>query len=265
MNENSPLGIFDSGIGGLTVVREITELMPNEDIIYFGDTARVPYGNKSKDTIIKYSFEIADFLVARGAKMLVVACNTASSLALGELKEKFAVPVIGVIDSAAREAALLTRKKRIGVIGTEATIESSAYTKVIKDYAPGLTVYSSACPLFVALVEEGMLDGRITELVCREYLGGMKKDDVDILILGCTHYPLLKDSIGKIMGSGVSLLDSAYYTARSVKKTLLDLRLTSPEDKKGSLSFYVSDSPARFIRIGEKFLGRKLDSVMRVE
>ena len=209
LTRDSAIGVFDSGIGGLTVLHQIIETLPHENTVYLGDTARAPYGTKSVDIVLWYSYENSDFLVEKGVKILVVACNTSTAIALHQLKARLAVPVIGVIEPGVRSAIKSTKNKRIGVIGTEATIQSGAYTHALKAANPTVEVYSRACPLFVPLVEEGWTDNEVVEMTAKAYLEGFKQSGIDILILGCTHYPLLKRAIRKLMGRGVRLVDSA--------------------------------------------------------
>lgn len=259
MSDPRPIGIFDSGIGGLTVVNEVEKLLPREDIIYFGDTARVPYGTKSKETVTKFSVENVEFLMKHDVKLVVVACNTASSLSLNFLKRCFRVPIIGVIEPGAKGAVSSTRNNRIGVIGTHATISSGAYNKAIRKISPRISVFSQHCPLFVPLVEEGWLNGDITKDVASAYLKPLKKKNIDTLILGCTHYPLLKDVIKMVMGNGVLLVDSAKEVAREAKDILDANGLLNASRKNRSYKFFVSDEPGRFIKMGERFLKRRID------
>lgn len=254
----NPIGVFDSGIGGLTVLREITRLLPCEDTVYLGDTARVPYGSKSKDTVVRYAFEDAAFLLKHGVKLIVVACNTASAYALGRLEAGLKIPVIGVIMPGAQAAAETTKSKKIGVIGTEGTIKSGAYAKAIKQARRGAKTYTCACPLFVPLVEEGWADNAVAVRVAETYLGGIKPVGIDTLVLGCTHYPLLKRTIGKVMGPRVSLIDSAEATAVEVKRVLIEKGLLNAKRTRGRHKFFVTDSPERFIKVGRKFFGVKL-------
>jgi glutamate racemase len=260
-----PIGIFDSGLGGLTVLKEISRILPNENIIYFGDTARVPYGTKSKETIIKFSVQDADLLMDLDVKMIVVACNTVSSLSLGILKRRYDIPLVGVIEPGARKAAEITDKMKIGVIGTKATVASGIYEKEIKSINPGINVISASCPLFVPLVEEGRLTGAITKQIVREYLAPLKKNNIDVLILGCTHYPLLKPVIQEVVGQSVSLVDSAKETAKEVKRAIDENEIGNTIKKKPVYRFYVSDEPFLFKKIGEKFLGKSIESIERVE
>jgi glutamate racemase len=261
---DSAIGVFDSGIGGLTVLHQIIETLPHENTVYLGDTARAPYGTKSMDTVLRYSYENSDFLVEKGVKILVVACNTSTAIALHRLKARLAVPVIGVIEPGVRRAIKSSKNKRIGVIGTEATIQSSAYTHALKSADPAVEVYSRACPLFVPLVEEGWTDNEVVEMTAKAYLGGFKQSGIDTLILGCTHYPLLKRSIRKFMGSGVRLVDSAEETAKEVE-ALLKGRSIVRKNGKGAHSFFVTDAPERFIKVGHRFLGETVESAVRIE
>lgn len=220
MQIDAPIGVFDSGVGGLTVVREIIRQLPSENIVYFGDTARVPYGTKSRDTIINYSEQIVHFLKTKQVKAIVVACNTATSYALDVLKEKLDIPIIGVVRPGAVTAVNATKNKRIGIIATEGTIGSGIYPKVIHEYDPEIQVVQKACPLFVSLVEEGWTDDPVTDEVARRYLKSLQTSDVDTLVLGCTHYPLLRKTIGRLVGDGVTLVNPAYETACSLRELL---------------------------------------------
>lgn len=257
----APLGVFDSGIGGLTVAHALFECLPHESVIYFGDTARVPYGPKSPETVRRYSGEILDFLVRRGVKMVVVACNTSTAHALEFLRSRSPVPVQGVIEPGARAAAAATRAGRIGVIGTAGTIASGAYERAIKTVRPEIEVASRACPLFVPLVEEGWFDHPATELVAREYLQPLKDRGVDVLVLGCTHYPLLKPLLSRVMGPDVTLIDSAAESARTVRQVLEGRGLLAPAGSPTAHHFVVSDDEALFRRVGARFLGEKLQDV----
>lgn len=258
------IGIFDSGVGGLTVLREVVRALPQEDTIYFGDTARVPYGTKSPDTVIRYSQEIASFLVKRDIKLLVVACNTASAVALPTLRRMLSIPVVGVIEPGAKRAAEVTSSGVVGVIGTAGTIRSSAYTRAIKRINPEISVLSKACPLFVPLAEEGWIDNEIARLTAKAYLDELSEAEVDTLVLGCTHYPLLKKTIAEIMGGQVRLVDSAEETARTVASILAEKNLLRPKAEQGNHHYYVTDVPAGFIRVGNRFLGGRLGDVYQV-
>ncbi|MEA3306137.1 MAG: glutamate racemase [Candidatus Omnitrophota bacterium] len=262
---NRAIGVFDSGIGGLTVLREIKGILPREDIIYFGDTARVPYGTKSKATVTKFAIQVADFLVDLKVKVIVVACNTASSFGLHALKRRYNIPVIGVIKAGARRAVSATKNMRIGVIGTKATVSSGVYEKAIKRLNSGVNIISVSCPLFVPLVEENWLKGDVTRKAAERYLNPFKKKNIDTLILGCTHYPLLRPIIRETLGNDVRLIDSAKATAEEVKKVLHDKEIYKKKTNKAEYSFYVSDEPKPFKNIGGKFLGSSINSVKKVE
>lgn len=258
-----PIGIFDSGVGGLTVVSEVEKILPKEEIVYFGDTARVPYGTKSKETVTKFSVENVEFLMQHDVKLVIVACNTVSSLSLDFLKRCFRVPILGVIEPGAKGAASSTRNNRIGVIGTQATISSGAYTKAIKKINPRTTLFTQSCPLFVPLVEEGWLDQGVTREVASIYLKNLKKKDIDTLILGCTHYPLLKNIIAKTMGAGVMLIDSAKEVAKGAKEILDAGGLLNSSSISKKHKFFVSDEPDKFVRLGKRFLGKNIKAVKR--
>lgn len=256
---NSPIGVFDSGIGGLTVLKEIISLLPGEDTVYLGDTARVPYGTKSRETVIRYSLENSAFLRSQGVKLIVAACNTASAYAVEELSEALDIPVTGVIEPGARAALEASPSGRIGVIGTEGTIGSHAYSRIIKALRPGANVFEKACPLFVPIVEEGFLEEKATELIVEHYLEGLRGSGIEMLVLGCTHYPLLKGPIARAMGPGVGLIDSAKATATVVHEMLARSGLAK-SGKSGTAShrFFVTDSPGRFQRVGRIFFGHHM-------
>lgn len=256
-----PLGVFDSGIGGLTVVRELLRLLPEESLVYYGDVARLPYGNKSPETVTRFSREIIEFLVARDVKAIVVACNTASALALPALKDTLEVPVVGVIEAGARAAAERTQSGKVGVIATASTVRSGAYTRALLGRRNDLDVIERACPLFVPLVEEGWIDHGVTRLVAQEYLAPLEHHGLDTLILGCTHYPLLKSVIGQVMGEGVRLVDSGEETARVVVDLLEAHGLRAPRGNVPRHALYLSDLPAAFTGTAERFLGRALPPV----
>lgn len=254
MTNNAPIGVFDSGVGGLTVVREIIRQIPNESIIYFGDTARVPYGSKSQKTILTYTREIVKFLLSKEVKAIVVACNTASALALETVKQEVTIPIIGVVEPGAKAAREASKNGSIGVIGTEGTIQSGIYNKLLGSMSGDIKVYGKACPLFVPLVEEGWLnDDVITEQVVRRYLDELLEYDIDTLVLGCTHYPLLRKVIGKVVGEKVNLVNPAYETAKSLKEVLTKNHLcgthVSPKHK-----FYVSDGANKFQKFANSIL-----------
>ncbi len=259
-----PIGVFDSGIGGLTVVKALVEELPSESIVYFGDTARVPYGTKSKSTIVKFSLENVEFLLRFGVKCIVIACNTSSSWALPTLRKYFKVPIIGVIRPGALAAVRQTRNKRVGGIGTNATIRSGAYEAAIKRIDPAMKVFSHSCPLFVPLVEEGWLNGSVCREVAERYLEPLRRQRIDTLILGCTHYPLLAPTIHKVLGPGVSLVDSAKQTVTEVRGVLMGGDALSSGGVKPRYRFFVTDEPQQFDRIGHQFLGQVIGSVERV-
>ena len=259
-----PIGVFDSGIGGLTVVKALMEAMPWEPIVYFGDTARVPYGSKSKSTIVKFSMENVEFLLRFGVKCIVIACNTSSSWALPTLRRYFKVPIVGVIRPGARAAVQQTSRKRIGVIGTDATIKSRAYELEIKRLDPSITVFSQSCPLFVPMVESGWLNGHISTQIAGAYLDGLTRHRIDTLILGCTHYPLLAPTIRHAVGDHVALVDSATQTAAEVKGLLAWNETMAPSRRRPRHRFFVTDEPSHFCQLGEKFLGDPIRSVERV-
>ena len=265
MSDPRPIGIFDSGLGGLTVASQIEKVLPRERIVYFGDTARVPYGTKSKETVTRFSVENVEFLMRHDVKLVVVACNTASSLSLAFLKRCFRVPILGVIEPGAKYAVATTRNRRIGVIGTNATIASGAYEKAVKRISPKTKVSSRSCPLFVPLVEEGWIDNDVSRDVARIYLKPLRDKGIDTLILGCTHYPLLKDVLAKVMGRGVLLVDSAREVAKETKLILDANGLLNRSSTRPAHRFFVSDEPKRFVRMGEKFLRRRIECVKRVK
>ena len=261
MNENLPIGVFDSGIGGLTVVKEIMSLLPNEKIIYFGDTARLPYGSKSKETIIAYSRQIIRFLLgadgsAPKVKAIVIACNTASALALDEVAEETPVPVIGVVKPGARAAVQATTNGKIGVIATTGTIRSDIYSSYIRKTNPDIEVYGKACPLFVPLVEEGWVDTDVARQVAEIYLGELKQVGIDSLVLGCTHYPLIREVVRKVMGESVTLVNPAYETARSLEEVLKEQNLMNlgPKAVQKDHAFYVSDGEEQFRQFANSIL-----------
>ena len=264
----APNGVFDSGLGGLTVVHELRRQLPGERLIYFGDTARVPYGPKSPDSVRRYALEITGWLVAEGVKAVVVACNTATAHALPALRAKFPLPVIGVIEPGARAAVRASSTGRIGVIGTAGTIGSGAYERAIVALRPDAYVASRACPLFVPLVEEGWLDTEATRLIARDYLEPLAAERIDALVLGCTHYPLLKPLIAEVMGKDVRLIDSAEATAAATRDALTDAVLLAPESAlrgaAGGCRFAASDAPDQFLRVGQRFLGLAIDRVEQV-
>jgi len=261
---SAAIGVFDSGIGGLTVVRALARLLPHEDIVYLGDTARTPYGTKSPETICRYAQENAAFLLDKGIKCLVVACNSVSAVALPELEQQLPVPVIGVIEPGAQAAVRATRNGKVGVIGTEATIASNAYTRALKALRPDLEIYTRACPLFVPLAEEGWTENDVARAAARRYLASLRRSGIDTLVLGCTHYPLLAGVIAEVLGPTVTLVDSAGTTAQAVRGMLRQQKLAR-KDNGGTLSFFVTDAPERFIKVGSLFLGQPVESAVRLE
>ena len=258
-----PIGVFDSGVGGLTVVKELIRQLPSEDIVYFGDTARVPYGIKSKETIIRFSIENILFLLKQDVKLICVACNTVSSMALPVIVNHFKVPIVGVLTPGVREAVYATQNKHIGVIGTKGTIKSRAYENEIKQLDPKVKVTAVACPLFVPFVEEGWLSGDVVLEVARNYLKPLKDARVDTVILGCTHYPLLKPVIKEVLGKEVALIDSAKQVAIEVRK-ILAAEGELNKGHRGKHKFYVSDNPEWFSGLAERFLGVSLRNVKRM-
>jgi glutamate racemase len=258
------IGIFDSGIGGLTVMKEISRRLPGEDLIYFGDLARAPYGPKSRDAITRFSTEVADFLVKQGVKVIVVACNTASSVALDVLRDRYHLPLVGVVASGASSAVRQTENGRVGVIGTSATISSGSYVKAMKAIDPSIKVFSQACPLFVPIVEEGWVGTQVAQLVIEKYLENLKKMEIDTLILGCTHYPILKDDIQGYM-KGVRLVDSSKEVAAELESVLRKEGLLATGNTTVCHKFFTTDMPGRFQGLGEVFLGQKIRVVTQVE
>jgi glutamate racemase len=264
-NRARPIGVFDSGIGGLTVLKELIALLPGEDFIYLGDTARLPYGTKSNEVIMRYSRENTEFLLAKGIKLLVVACNTSSAVALDEIASHTMVPVIGVIEPGARAAVKSSRTDKIGVIGTEATIASGAYTRAIQSLRPRAEIYTRACPLLVPLVEEGWTDNEIAERTVGYYLESLKASGIDTLLLGCTHYPLLRGLFERVLGARVTIVDSAIATAAAVREKLAALKLARRGGVAGAQSFFVTETPDRFVRVGRRFIGPRVESAVRIE
>ncbi len=254
-----PIGVFDSGIGGLTVLRELLGRLPHESFVYFGDTARVPYGTKSGETVRRFSRENIDFLLERGVKMIVIACNTASSHALPDIESDFHVPIVGVIEPGVRAAVAATRSHHIGVIGTAATVRSDAYASRIKQQLPDAMVVSQACPLFVPLVEEGRVNGPVTRLVAEEYLSVYDGTGIDTLVLGCTHYPLLKGVIGDVVGRDVVLVDSAVETALEVERVIAERGIAG--NGGGEFHVILSDTSPAFEDLAERCLGRRVPDI----
>ena len=252
----APVGVFDSGVGGLTVAREIMRQLPNENLVYFGDTARVPYGSKSQDTIIRYSKQIVNFLKTKDLKAIVIACNTASALALEAVQKEFDIPIIGVVEPGARAALEMTRTKKIGVIGTEATVRSSIYSKLIEKRDSEASVTGCACPLFVPLVEEGFAKHKVTGEIIDHYLAPFKESDIDSLILGCTHYPLLRSRIREYLGDKIQLVNPAYETALDLKRLLEKEGILNdnPSKEHAEYHFYVSDAAEKFMQFANSIL-----------
>ena len=261
-SDRRPIGIFDSGVGGLTVFKEIIKELPSENIIYLGDTARVPYGTRSPETVMKYSLENAKFLMSKGIKILVIACNTSSSISLPFLVKNSPVPVVGVVEPGARAAAIRSKKKKIAVIGTETTIKSSAYAKAINSIDKTIVTKGIACPLFVPLVEEGWTTGDIVTLTAKRYLSPLKKFRADVLILGCTHYPMIKHIIAGVVK--IPLIDSAAETAKEVRRILEENELLRHNSSKPKRDFFVTDAPDKFVQTGGRFLGHTISNILRV-
>ena len=267
LSADMPIGMFDSGVGGLSVAREIMRQLPNEKIVYFGDTARVPYGSKSKDTILRYSRQIIRFLKTKNVKAIVIACNTASAFALEEIKEEIDLPIIGVIKPGAKTAVENTVNKRIGVIGTEGTVKSAIYEEFIHKLDEDVKVYGKACPLFVPLVEEGWLHDEVTDTVVKRYLSELMDKDIDTLIMGCTHYPLLRNTIAKTMGEKVNLVNPAYETAVGLNELLIKHNLKSDADInccREMYDFYVSDAPDKFKKFADSILSFEISDATKI-
>lgn len=264
-NNSAPIGVFDSGIGGLTVVKHLIDALPNENIVYFGDTARVPYGSKSNDTVIEYSIQNAAFLMEFGVKAIVVACNTASSVAMESLRDKFNIPVIGMIEPGAKYGLGYTNSNKIGVIGTRSTIGNNAYSKMIKELNAEVEVFEKACPLFVPFAEEGWIDHPATIAVAEEYLEPVKNEGIDTLILGCTHYPILRSVIQNVVGPKIKLVDSGIAASYSVVKELTEKDLLNSSNSPGTQLYYVSDVPTTFQFVASLFLGKEIYNVKKVE
>ncbi|EGT5044348.1 glutamate racemase [Clostridioides difficile] len=262
---NKPIGVFDSGLGGLTVLKEIMKILPNEDIIYFGDTARIPYGSRSKETIIKYTFQAINFLKTKGVKAIVIACNTATARSLKEAQEKYDIPIIGVIEAGARTAVTSTKNKIVGIIGTEGTISSKAYNLEISKIDESIEIVNKACPLFVPIVEEGWANTEVAKLTAKIYLQELKEKNIDSLVLGCTHYPILKRTIGEEVGEHIKLVNPAKETAKDLKKILEVQNIINNTEIHGTYQYYVSDIPEKFSDIAREFLKKKIDKIQKVE
>lgn len=264
-NPNNPIGVFDSGVGGLTVLKEIIKELPDENIIYFGDTARVPYGPRSSDTVVKYTFQSINFLLEKGIKAIVIACNTASARSLEKARERYNVPILGVIEPGARTAVGTTKNSKIGVIGTEGTIGSKAYDNFMLKSNSELEIFSKPCPLFVPIVEEGWSDTDIAYLTAQKYLLELRKTGIDTLVMGCTHYPLLNNTIQKVMGDEVTLVNPARETAKDLRELLEKEEMLNVSENSPYFRYYVSDQPSKFIKIGEQFLNRKIEKIEMIE
>ncbi len=263
--KNRPIGVFDSGVGGLTVVSEIMRQLPGEEIVYFGDVGRSPYGGRSKETILNFTRQDIRFLMEHKVKFIVAACNTASAAALDIVVEEYNIDMLGVISPGAKAAVAATRNKRVGIIGTVATITSDSYARAIQSRNPDTKVFSLACPLFVPLAEEGYIDREATRLIAEDYLKTLIDVDIDTLVLGCTHYPLLKGVIGKVMGDNVRLIDSAEATATELSLVLSDHNLLRQDTGEASHKFYVSDVPDRFSQVVRQFMGYNINNITRVD
>lgn len=264
-NPNSPIGVFDSGVGGLTVLKEIIKELPDENIVYFGDTARVPYGPRSSDTVVKYTFQSINFLLEKGIKAIVIACNTASARSLEKARERYNVPIIGVIEPGARTAAGTTKNSKVGVIGTEGTIGSKAYDYFMLRLNSEIKIFSKPCPLFVPIVEEGWADSDIAYLTAKKYLLDLKKTGIDTLVMGCTHYPLLNNTIHSVMGDDIKLVNPARETAKDLRTLLKQEDMLNVSENIPYYRYYVSDQPSKFIKIGEQFLNRKIEKIEMIE
>lgn len=262
--DTRPIGIFDSGVGGLTVMREIMEQLPYENLIYFGDTARIPYGSRSLKTIKKYSYQCASFLKSKNVKTIVVACNTASAIALEDLQKNSDIPVIGVIEPGAKTAARVTKNGKIGVLGTIATINSNAYQSKIIEYNHNAQVIGIPCPLFVPIIEEGWEYSAVAELTAEKYLTELIEHDIDSLVLGCTHYPILRYTIKKVIGKNIKLVNPAFETASDLKKLLVSKNLINSDYSLPKYEYYSSDAPERFRRIGGNFLKKEIDNISEI-
>ncbi len=262
--KTAPIGVFDSGVGGLTVAREVMRQLPDENLIYFGDTARVPYGSKSRDNIIRFSRQIIHFLRTKNVKAIVIACNTASALALDVVKEECEIPVIGVIQPGARAAVKATRGKKIGVVGTEGTIRSKTYSRIIHGMEPGAEVMGKPCPLFVPLVEEGFAKHHITDEAIDFYLRDMKESDIDTMILGCTHYPLLRSKIIAYLGEAVHIVNPAYETAMDLKALLTEHKMTNDSGNLAKYEFYVSDAAEKFKQFANSILPYNVETIWQI-
>lgn len=263
--DKRPIGVFDSGIGGLTVVKEIMKVLPDEDIIYFGDTARVPYGSKSKETVIKFTFQCIRFLLEKGVKAIVIACNTASAASLDVVQQSFDLPIVGVVEPGAVTACKMTKSKKIGIIGTEATVSSGAYERAIYNIDNSVKMMLKACPLFVPIAEEGWQDTDIAKLTAERYLGDFRNSDIDALVMACTHYPLLEKTIAEVVGKDIRLVNPAYETAKVLEKMINSNGLKNERPHKAEYKYYASDNPVKFKKVGENFLSKPIGWVEKVD
>ncbi len=259
------IGVFDSGLGGLTVLKEISKVLPNENIVYFGDTARVPYGTRSSETVTKYTFQSINFLLENDIKAIVIACNTASARSLEKAQERYNIPILGVIKPGAKRAVISTKNNKIGVIGTEGTVFSKAYETEIQKLIKNVDVHSKPCSLFVPIVEEGWAETEVALLTAKEYLSAFNGTDIDTLVLGCTHYPILANTIKKITGNKIRLVNPAEETALDLKKMLEDKNLLNMQTEKPEYRYFVSDMPERFMNIGQNFIQKPFDNISVVE
>ena len=258
--DKRPIGVFDSGLGGLTTVKELARLLPNEDIVYFGDTGRVPYGTKSEKTLIKYVRQDINFLKSKNVKAVIAACGTASSVAIEPLRREFDIPLIGVLTPVCKKAVEITKNNRVGILGTPATINSGSYNRGIRNLDKNIAVFEKACPLFVPLVENGYIDHEVTYIIAKEYIEPLINDEVDTLILGCTHYPLLTDVIRKITDNKINIINAGAEAAAFAKELLENTDMLNGNENKGNIEYYVSDDVERFSYLGSMFLGYLIDS-----
>lgn len=262
--DNRAIAVFDSGIGGLTVFKEVVEQLPGEDIVYFGDTARIPYGTRSKETVIKYVMQSINFLMTKDIKAIVIGCNTASALALYEAQMEFDIPIVGVVEPGARAAVNSTTNNTIGIIGTEGTINSNSYQETIRNMLPSAEIIGVACPLFVPIVEEGWENSDVADLAAKKYLLELKEHNIDTLIMGCTHYPALRYTLAKLMGDRVELVNPAYETAKLIKNVLKEKLILNEKIDNGIYRYYVSDDPEKFKRVGGNIIRRQISIVEKV-
>lgn len=260
-----PIGVFDSGLGGLTVLKEIINILPDENIIYFGDTKRVPYGSMTKETIIRYTFQAINFLLTKNVKAIVIACNTVTALALSKCLDKYNVPIIGVIEAGVRECLNTTKNKVVGVIGTEATIKSKKYNEELIKLDKNIIVFEKSCPLFVPLVEDGLSNTEKSYLVAKNYLKDLIDNNIDSLILGCTHYPILEETIKKVVGNNINLVNPANETAKDLKNILIKNNLLNTSKTKSSYRYFVSQIDKKFENIANEFLGIKIENIEKVD